>query len=91
MIKNQDYTSQSSITIPGNTLQTDEKGKYVLIAVTENARMITRKRPVDVGELYGDRIEVTKGLNEGDVLITEGFQSLYDGQLIITAPQQAGI
>ena len=85
MIKVQDYTSPNSITVPVSTLQTDEKGKYVLVAATENGKMITRKKSVTIGELYGDRIEITAGLNEGDVLITEGFQSLYDGQLITTA------
>ena len=43
-----------------------------------------RKRKVMIGELYGDQIEIKQGLKEGDQLITEGYQSLYDGQLITT-------
>jgi multidrug efflux pump subunit AcrA (membrane-fusion protein) len=46
--------------------------------------MIARKRAVTVGELYGERLEVKSGLQPGDQLITEGFQSLYDGQLVST-------
>ncbi|HZG24864.1 MAG TPA: efflux RND transporter periplasmic adaptor subunit [Chitinophagaceae bacterium] len=87
MIKIQDYTSPNSISIPLNTLQTDEKGKYVLVASNEKGKLYTRKRSVDVGELYGDKIEIRKGLEEGDSLITEGFQGLYEGQLITTAGQ----
>jgi cobyrinic acid a,c-diamide synthase len=37
-----------------------------------------------VGELYGERLEVKTGLQQGEVLITEGFQGLYDGQAITT-------
>jgi multidrug efflux pump subunit AcrA (membrane-fusion protein) len=68
-----------------NTLQNDETGKFVLVAVNEKGRLIARKRSVTVGELYNDQLEVKSGLNPGDQLITEGFQSLYDGQLITTA------
>jgi multidrug efflux pump subunit AcrA (membrane-fusion protein) len=67
-----------------STLQNDEKGKYVMVAATENGKQIARKRPITVGQLYNDQLEVTSGLQSGDVLITEGFQGLYDGQLITT-------
>ena len=70
-----------------NTLQTDDKGKFVLVAVEEKGKMIARKRPVVIGELYGDKLEIKSGLNQGEQLITEGFQSLYDGQRISTTVQ----
>ncbi len=80
----QDYTSNDAITIPVNTLQTDEKGKYVLIAIEENGKLRARKKAIIIGELYGDKLEVKSGLAQGDKIITEGFQGLYDGQLITT-------
>ena len=84
LIKIQDYKAPNAITIPVNTIQTEEKGKFVLVASKENDKMIARKKLVSLGELYGDKIEVKDGLQEGDVLITEGFQSVYEGQLITT-------
>ncbi len=77
-----DYSNNTAITIPVNTLQSDENGKYVLVAVMENGKLIARRKTVAIGELYGDRLEIKDGLTGGDKLITEGFQSLYDGQLI---------
>lgn len=77
-----DYSNNAAITIPVNTLQTDDKGKYVLVAVTENGKLYARKKQVTIGELYGDKLEVKSGLTAGDKIITEGFQSLYEGQLI---------
>ena len=85
MVKIQDYSSSTAISIPINTLQNDEKGKFVMVAVKENGKMIARKRPINIGELYGDRLEVKGGLQTGDTLIIEGFQGLYDGQLITTS------
>jgi RND family efflux transporter MFP subunit len=81
-IKIQDYAVNNTIAIPVNTIQTDESGKYVFVAVQEGDRMVARKRSIGVGELNGDVIEVKVGLKAGDQLITEGFQNLYEGQVI---------
>ena len=74
MVKIQDYACFNGNQHPVNTLQNDDKGKFVMVAVKENGRMIARKRPVNIGELYGDRLEVKSGLQTGDILIIEGFQ-----------------
>ena len=79
-----DYSATNVITIPVNTLQTDQNGKFVLVAVNENGKMYARKKKVEIGELYSDRIEIKTGLAEGDMLITDGYENLYDGQLITT-------
>jgi RND family efflux transporter MFP subunit len=84
LVRVQDYAAQNAITIPVNTLQNDDKGRFVLVAVKENGKLVARKKPVVVGELYGDKLEIKSGVQSGDVIITEGFQSLYDGQLITT-------
>jgi hypothetical protein len=56
-----------------------------MIAVSEGGKLIARKKYIVVGELYQDKLEVKSGLQGSDQLITEGFQNLYDGQLITTA------
>lgn len=79
-----DYAASNTFTVPVNTLQTDEQGKYVLVAVSENGKMFARKKRVEIGQLYNDQLEIKSGLTAGDMLITDGFQNLYDGQLITT-------
>ncbi|MGZ3881200.1 MAG: efflux RND transporter periplasmic adaptor subunit [Flavisolibacter sp.] len=79
-----DYGNQNAITIPMGTLQNDETGKFVMLAVQEGNKLVAHKRPVTVGELNDDKLEVKSGLKVGDQLITEGFQNLYEGQLITT-------
>ncbi len=85
LVRIMDYTANNTFTIPVNTLQTDEQGKYVLVAVTENGKTYARKKHVEAGQLYEDQLEIKSGLAVGDMLITEGFQNLYDGQLITTS------
>jgi len=81
-IKIRDYAT-NTLTIPLNTLQNDEKGKYVMVAVKEGNKLTARKKVVTTGQLYGETLELLSGLSQGDQLITEGFQSLYDGQQIV--------
>lgn len=85
MVQIQDYTLSNAIVVPVNTLQNDEKGKYVMVASKENGKTIARKKVVIAGEFYGDKLEIKSGLQSGDLIITEGYQSLYDGQVITTS------
>ncbi len=85
IVKILDHESKNTIVVPVQTVQTDEKGKYVYILDKENGKPVARKRNVTIGEFYDEMIEVKSGLTTGDKLITKGFQGLYDGQLITTA------
>ncbi len=84
LVNIQDYTNPKAITVPVNTLQNDEKGKYVMVAAQEGAKLIAKKKAVTIGDLYGDKLEVKSGLAAGEVVITEGYQGLYEGQLLTT-------
>jgi RND family efflux transporter MFP subunit len=83
IVRLQDYNVAKTLTIPVNTLQTDDKGKYVMVAVKDKENNLTaHKKSITIGQSYGDKVEVTGGLQEGEQLITDGFQGLYEGQLI---------
>ena len=84
-IKILDYKASDVITVPLNTVQSDEKGKYVYVMEKSGDRMVARKKAVTVGESYGEVIEIRSGLAAGDRLITEGYQNLYEGQVIATS------
>jgi RND family efflux transporter MFP subunit len=84
-VRIKDYSNPHAIVIPLTVLQTDEKGKYVYVIASENGKKIAKKKTVQVGEIYGDNIEVKGGLATGDQVITEGFQSLYEGQVVTTS------
>ncbi len=84
LVKIQDYSISNALTVPVSTVQNDLNGKYVLVAEKEKDRLIARKKAVQIGQLYNDKIEIKSGLQAGDVIITEGVQGLYDGQPITT-------
>jgi len=84
IVKLQDYTASNVLTIPINTLQTDETGKYVMVGETKDGKTVAHKKSISIGQTYADKVQVTGGLQSGDQLITDGFQGLYEGQLITT-------
>ncbi|HEY0732472.1 MAG TPA: efflux RND transporter periplasmic adaptor subunit [Chitinophagaceae bacterium] len=79
-----DYAADQAISIPINVVQSDEKGKYVFVVEKKGEQLLARKKSIYLGESYGGLVEVKSGLNAGDVLITEGYQNLYEGQILTT-------
>jgi membrane fusion protein, multidrug efflux system len=84
-IKILDYKANDVVAVPLNTVQTDENGKYVYVMEKSGDKMVARKKMVIVGESYSQLIEIKSGLAAGDQLITEGYQNLYEGQVITTS------
>jgi membrane fusion protein, multidrug efflux system len=85
VIKILDYASTNAVVIPINVVQSDETGKYVYVQMKSSNGKITAHRVVVViGEVYGELVEIKAGLKAGDQLVTEGYQNLYEGQMIAT-------
>ncbi len=83
IVKLQDYSASNVLTIPINTLQTDEKGKYVMVAQKgDKGNLVAHKKSITIGQTYSDKVQVLSGLDNGDQLITDGFQGLYEGQAV---------
>jgi RND family efflux transporter MFP subunit len=78
-----DYENKNALVVPINTIQEIDGEKLVYIS-TKNQKneTIAKKVTITVGKTYGTSAEILSGLNEGDQLITTGFQDLTDGQAI---------
>ena len=79
-----DYEAKAAVAVPVNLVQSDEKGKYVYVVERSGDKSIARKKIVTVGEAYNGIIEIKTGLTGGDLIITEGYQTVYDGQSVAT-------
>lgn len=83
VVKILDYSNANGIVIPVNLVQTDESSKYVyILEKLSNGKTVAKKKKVVIGEVYGDNVEIKTGLIAGEQLISEGYQSLYEGQAI---------
>ena len=81
-VRIEDYAANNAIVIPVNTVNTDETGKYVFVSVQEGNKLVARKKTIVIGESYNQLIEVKSGITANEKLITDGYQGVYDGQII---------
>ena len=85
VVKILDYAASNAVVIPVNVVQSDETGKYVyVLSKSSNGKTTAHRVIVTIGEVYGENVEIKAGLKAGDQLVTEGFQNLYEGQMIAT-------
>jgi RND family efflux transporter MFP subunit len=83
-----DYENSNTISVSSNCIQTTESGSYVVIAKAQsNAKgeaqaFVAERRTITTGKSSDGKTEILSGLNEGDMVITTGYQELNNGQAI---------
>lgn len=82
VVKIIDYSNPKAFTVPVSVIRDSQSGKYIYVAKEENGKLVARRLPVTVGNSYNGLTEITSGIAEGDKVITTGFNSLIDGELI---------
>jgi len=82
VVKINDYNNPKAFTVPVTLIREAQGGKYVYIANNENGKMVARRLPVTVGSTYNGLAEITAGITTGQKIITTGYNSLIEGELI---------
>ncbi len=82
VVKINDYKNPKAVVLPVNVIQTDNKGKFVLVAKQENNQYTARKQAVVTGQIYNGQAEVLSGLEPGTRVITAGYLALNEGEAI---------
>jgi len=77
---------KSAVVIPQSALQVDQQGVFVMVVDAEKKAQVRR---IQTGQQVGPDVVVTGGLDEGDLVITEGVQKIRPGQVVSAAPAQA--
>lgn len=82
LVKILNHSNAQAIVVPVNVVQSDEKGKYVYLMAGADGKKTAKRATVILGKLYGDQVEILQGLKPGDLLVTKGYQDLYEGQVV---------
>ena len=77
-----DQNLSNALVVSENIVQSDDKGKFVLIAVEKDGKPRAEKRYVVTGLSYNGKIQIKSGLNAGEKIISMGYQTVTDGQLL---------
>jgi RND family efflux transporter MFP subunit len=82
ILKINDYRAENAIMIPINLIQNDKGGSYVYVAEKGGPSLVAKKHEVKAGQTYNGIVEITEGLNAGDLLISAGQLDLQDGEKV---------
>jgi len=82
IVKINDYSNPKAFAVPITLIRETQSGKYLYVAKEEKGSYVARRLPVTVGSTYNGLAEITSGIAEGDKIITTGFNSLIDGELV---------
>ncbi|WP_136667677.1 efflux RND transporter periplasmic adaptor subunit [Flavobacterium sp. H122] len=76
-----DYSNASAITVPTNVIQQDANGtKYVYVVNNANGKNgIAKKVLVKAGQNTNNSTEILSGLNAGDIVVSEGANTVSEG------------
>jgi multidrug efflux pump subunit AcrA (membrane-fusion protein) len=70
-----DLDVKPRIVVPAGSVSITDAGTYVYTVVEDKAK----KRPVRIAVIDNDRVEITSGVEAGEVLVTAGMNQLSDG------------
>ena len=70
------------LTIPKNALGDGMKEPYVYVVVGDTASTRVQRRELVLGREIGEQVEVLKGLQAGDVVVTSGQLNLVEGSKV---------
>jgi RND family efflux transporter MFP subunit len=79
-------TGRDAIVVSRRSIFQEDSRRFVYVADGE----VARKREVVQGRTHGLKVEITEGLSDGDVLITEGGMLLDEGVKINIVEQKRG-
>lgn len=84
-IQIKDYTNPKTIIVPISIVSENADGEqYLYIAenVTKDGQAVAKKVIVKTGLSQGNYVEITEGIKDGNLVISEGARSVKDGQKV---------
>ncbi|REJ81410.1 MAG: efflux RND transporter periplasmic adaptor subunit [Bacteroidetes bacterium] len=77
-----DYENEKAFVVPVGSIQKSKEGEFLYVAGTENGKTVALRKSVISGMTYNGYTEITGGLEEGDRVITFGYQNVIEGDII---------
>jgi RND family efflux transporter MFP subunit len=78
--------TEDAVVVPSLAVQVSQQGNYVFV-VKDNVATVT---PVKVARLLGAETVIESGLNDGDVVVTDGHLLLTNGARVTVRQRKAG-
>ncbi len=77
----------NAVVVPTQAIQTGQSGQFVFVVKPDRS---VESRPVVTGEVLDGETVVSKGLNPGETVVTDGQLQLVPGSRVLIKTEQAG-
>ncbi|BDC98929.1 efflux RND transporter periplasmic adaptor subunit [Persicobacter psychrovividus] len=74
VVEVRDYQADGAIVVPTKLIQKDSEGYYVYTVKTDGKAQKAHRSRVELGKSFRGETEITRGLTDGDEVITEGYR-----------------
>lgn len=76
------------VILPSHAVAQDRQGNFVFVLEKTGDQLArVRRRPVRVGDIVGEGLEVLQGLEEGELIVVSGTSKVRDGQTVKIRPE----
>jgi membrane fusion protein (multidrug efflux system) len=82
IVKINDYKNENAIVLPMNLVQNDQNNTFIFVAEKSSEEYKVVKRKVTTGQVYNGLAEITSGLTPGDIIITQGYLDVEEGDYV---------
>jgi membrane fusion protein, multidrug efflux system len=89
VIQIRDFSADSAIVIPSILIKQDITGSYLYTMQQVEGKWIAKKVYVTPGQSYQDKTMVVSGLQEGERIITQGYNMVSDGSEVYVKTENA--
>ncbi len=72
--------NKKTMVVPVDAIVDNSKGKFLY--VYDEASKTVKKKPVKIGVVYGDKLEIVDGVKNGDKVVIDGQYRLNDGDKV---------
>ncbi|MFY0643788.1 MAG: efflux RND transporter periplasmic adaptor subunit [Bacteroidia bacterium] len=79
MITAYDFIQDNTISVPTRLVRTTGEDYFVYVINSNGNKMVVEKRIIEIGQQFPSATIITKGLENGDRLITEGVNNVIPG------------
>ena len=78
-----DTSERECFIVPPVSVAEDRLGRYVYVVEPVDSGLgLVKKRPVEIGELRSDGLEIFRGLSDGEFVVTAGVSKIQDSLIV---------
>jgi len=82
ILKMTDYKNPKAMVLPTKIIQRDDVGTFIYVVKDSNGKKVAEKLHVKTGVSFNSETEIHEGIDEGIVIVNDGFRDLTNGTVI---------